>query len=323
MERLASAQDGGEGLKRDAGDVVLRLLGGQRLAGSLGMEAQLVGAAVGGAKGIAHFLGPDAAGGPELADLLEEVVVHVEEEAEARGEVVDAQPPLLGVANVLEPVCQGEGQFLYGVGAGLPDVVAADADGIPARHVAGAEFHGVGNQPHGGAGWEDVLVLGYVFFENVVLDSAANLVQRSSLLLGQRQVHGPDDGGGGVDGHGRGYLVQANAVEQSFHVGQRRHRDAAGAELTVGPRVVGVVPIEGGHIEGYREASLPLLQQELEPLVGFLGTPKPGEHTESPQAAPVAGIMDAAQVGELTGQAHRVHVALAGGIGGGVELLHR
>ena len=40
VQRLAAAQDGGERLHGDAHDVVLRLLGGQRAARGLGVEAQ-------------------------------------------------------------------------------------------------------------------------------------------------------------------------------------------------------------------------------------------------------------------------------------------
>ena len=287
------------------------------------MEAKLVGAGVRRTEGVAHLLGPDAPGGPELADLFEEVVVHVEKEAEPGREFVHIQAPFLGVPYILETVGKGECQLLHRVRPGLPDVVAADADRVPARYVARAELHGVCNETHRRRRREHVLVLGDVLLQNVVLDGPADLVQRRALLLGQGKVHGPDDGGRGIDGHRSGDLVQPDAVEQRLHVGQRRHGHAAGAELAEGSRVVGVVAVQGRHVEGYGQSCLPLVQQELEALVGLLRPPEPREHAECPQPAPVAGVVDAAQVGKLARQAHRFHVALAGGVCSRVELVDR
>jgi hypothetical protein len=44
-----------------------------------------------GPEALAHDLGPHPPGGAELRDLLEDVVVAVEEEGQARGEVVDLE----------------------------------------------------------------------------------------------------------------------------------------------------------------------------------------------------------------------------------------
>ena len=46
VQRLGAAEDGGQRLKRDADDVVIRLLGGQRAACRLRVEAQLLRARV-------------------------------------------------------------------------------------------------------------------------------------------------------------------------------------------------------------------------------------------------------------------------------------
>ena len=92
MERLAPTQHGRQGLQRDADHVVVRLLRGQRLPRGLGVEPQFMRAGVRGAEGVAHFLGPDAAGRAEFADLLEEVVVHIEKEAQPGRELVHVQP---------------------------------------------------------------------------------------------------------------------------------------------------------------------------------------------------------------------------------------
>ena len=80
VQRLRSAEHRRERLHRDADDVVVGLLRGERAAGRLGVEAQLQRARIGGAEALAHEPRPQPAGGAELGDLFEEVVVRVEEE---------------------------------------------------------------------------------------------------------------------------------------------------------------------------------------------------------------------------------------------------
>ncbi len=91
--------------------------------------------AVGRPVALAHPAGPDAPRGAVLGDLLEEVDVGVEEEAEPRRELVDRQARRQGGLDVGEPVGQREGQLLGGRRARLADVVARDRDGMPARHL--------------------------------------------------------------------------------------------------------------------------------------------------------------------------------------------
>ena len=93
MQALCAPEYAGERLKCDADEVDLGLLGGERDARRLRVEAQQGGAAVGRAIAIVHPAGPDAAGGAVLGDLLEEVDVRVEEEAEPRREAPPPYPP--------------------------------------------------------------------------------------------------------------------------------------------------------------------------------------------------------------------------------------
>ena len=58
---------------------------------------------------------------------------------------------------------------------------------------------------------------------------------------------------------------------RTLHVGQGRDRHAALAELADGLRRVGVVAVQGRHVEGDREAGLALREQVLEARVGLLG----------------------------------------------------
>ena len=71
-----------------------------------------------------------------LGDLLEEVAVRVEEERDARHEVVDVEPGVDAVLHVLEAVAQREGQLLQRRRAGFADVVPAHRDRVPLRHFA-------------------------------------------------------------------------------------------------------------------------------------------------------------------------------------------
>src|SRR5690606_39410298 len=72
-------------------DVVLRLLRDERHARGLRMRAQPPGLLLLRAIHIAHALRPDAPRRTELRDLLEEVVVHVEEERQAGSEIIDVE----------------------------------------------------------------------------------------------------------------------------------------------------------------------------------------------------------------------------------------
>ena len=76
---------------RDADDVVVGLLRGERAAGRLRVEAELLRARVGGAEPVAHDPRPQPPRGAELRDLLEEVVVRVEEERQPLAELVDVE----------------------------------------------------------------------------------------------------------------------------------------------------------------------------------------------------------------------------------------
>ena len=91
VERLGAAQHRGQRLVRHPGHVVVRLLRGQRHPGRLAVEPHLPAARVPRAVALAHVPGPDPARGPELGDLLEEVVVDVPEEGEPGREAVHVE----------------------------------------------------------------------------------------------------------------------------------------------------------------------------------------------------------------------------------------
>ena len=135
VQRLRAAQHRRQRLQRHAHDVVLRLLRRQRRAAGLRVEAQLQRIRVLRAKAIAHEARPQPPRRAELGDFFEEVVVRVEEERELRREVVDLQAGLQRRFDVRDRIRQRERHFLHRRRSGLADVIAADADRVPVRHV--------------------------------------------------------------------------------------------------------------------------------------------------------------------------------------------
>ena len=189
VQRLGAPEGGRQGLDGDAGDVVLGLLGGERHAGGLGVEPAHHCPFVGGAVALFHPPGPDAASGTELADLLEEVGVGVEEEREASPELVDVLSFGEGGFDVGESVGEGERQFLRGGRAGFADVVPGDRDGVPLRHLGRGVADHVGHDPHARARGIDVLLLRLVLLQDVVLDRAGQIGLGDATLLADGDVH--------------------------------------------------------------------------------------------------------------------------------------
>ena len=241
----------------------------------------------------------------------------VEEEAEARREVVDPQAPGEGVLDIGHPVGDREGQLLDRGRAGLADVVAADRDRVPARHLVGPELDRVGHEAHRGPGREEELFLGDELLEDVVLRRALEGGPRHPGLLGGDDVHRPDRSGRAVDRHRRADLIERKAGEEDLHVCQARHRDAAGSELALRLRVVGVVAVQGRHVVGDREPGLAGGEKRAEPGIRVLGGAEPGEHPHRPETAAVARRVDAAGEWRLAGQADvakRVDVVVTTGV---------
>ena len=134
VQRLRAAEHRRQRLERRPHDVDLGLLGRQRDACGLRVEAHEERALALGAVAVAQLARPDPAGRAVLRDLLEEVDVRVEEEREPRREVVDVHPPLAAGLDVGEPVGQRERQLLGRGRPRLADVVPRDRDRVPARH---------------------------------------------------------------------------------------------------------------------------------------------------------------------------------------------
>ena len=86
VQRLRSAEHRSQRLNRDANDVVVRLLRGQRASRGLRVEAQNGRSRILALEPLRHHLVPDLARRAVLGDLFEKVVVRVEEERQPRRE---------------------------------------------------------------------------------------------------------------------------------------------------------------------------------------------------------------------------------------------
>ena len=106
VQRLRSAENGGERLQRGAHDVVVGLLRGERAAGRLRVESQRPGARIFRAVALDHRFVPDAASGAVLGDFFEKVAVRVEEERKLRHEFVDVEAAAHAPLDVFEAIAQ-------------------------------------------------------------------------------------------------------------------------------------------------------------------------------------------------------------------------
>src|SRR5437773_306160 len=81
--------------------------------------------------------------------------------------------------------------------------------------------------------------------------------------------------------------VEPASVKQRFHVGKRIDRDAAFSDFALGHRMIRVITHQCRQMKRNGEPRLPVLQQIVIPLVGFLGRPEPAELPHRPQFAAV------------------------------------
>ena len=312
VQRLAPAGGRGEGLQRDAHDVVERALGRERRAAGLGVEAQGERALVARPEALAHERGPDPAGRAEFRDLGEDVVVGVEEEREARREDVDLEAGRDGRLDVGDAVREREPELLRGTRAGLADVVPGDRDRVEARQALVAVAEEVDRQAHRRARREDVVAARGVLLEHVVLHRASQLLRRDAVRLARQLVEQQQDGRGRVDRHRRRHLAQRDAVEQPQHVVERVDRDARAAHLAAREGIVRVEAELRGQVERDREARLPALEQQVEALVRLLGRREPRVLAHRPRARGVAVGADAACVRVLAGALLHVLIVVRG-----------
>ena len=295
MQRLRAAEHRGQRLQGHARDVVHRLLRGQRHSRGLRVKAHQPGALVLRAEAFFHHPIPNLAGRAVFGDLLEEIIVRVEEEAEARTELVHIEAAPARPLDVLDAVIQSERQFLQRGRAGLANVVSADGNRVEAGREFRAELESVDHQPHRRRRRIDVFLLRDVFLENVVLNRAGNLFPVRALLLRDHQIHRPQHRRGRVDGHRDRGFFQIDAAEKNFHVFERIDGHAALADFAFAGRMIGVIAHQRGQVECDGKAAAAVLEQIFVALVGFLGRGESGELPHGVELAAISGGVNAAR----------------------------
>ena len=237
-------------------------------------------------------------------------------------EVIDVHAGRYPRLHVREPVREREREFLQRGGPGLPDVIAADGDGVPLRHVLGTVGHDVGDDAHRGLRWEDPRLLGDVLLQKVVLESPPERLGRHALLLAHADVHREQHRRRSVDGHRRADLVERDAVEQGLHVPERVDGHAAHSDFALGALVVRVVPHDGREVERYRQTRLTMVKQEFVAPIRILRRAESGKLPHRPQTPAVHVVPNAARVGKLARETEVAFVVQIGDVLGRVEEVH-
>ena len=175
-----SCQRDAEHLQHDALHVVLGLGLGQAERVDLDAVAEPAHLRVRDAVPLLGQLVPQLHERAHLAHLLDEPHAGVDEERDAADDL--AELVLRHLARVPHRVEHGDrraqrvGQLLLRCGAGLLQVVAADVDGVPLRHLVDRVGDDVSDQPQRVLGREHVGAAGEVLLDDVVLGGARELM---------------------------------------------------------------------------------------------------------------------------------------------------
>ena len=211
-------QGDAERLEHDALHVVLGLRLGEPERVHLHAVAEAAQLLVGDAVALGRDAVPQHAEGAQLAHLLDEADARVHEERDAPddlGELVVAH--LARLAHRVEHVDRGGERvrdLLDRRRARFLQVVRADVDRVPLRHVTHRVAHEVDGEPARRLGAEDVRAARQVLLHDVVLRGAREQRRVDAALLGQREVHAEQPHRGRVDRHRRVHLVERDALEQ-------------------------------------------------------------------------------------------------------------
>ena len=127
VQRLGVPLGGGHRLDAGAGDVVERVLRGQRPPGGLRMGAQRQRFRVPGPESTDE-LTPQQTAGAKFGHLHEEVHPDAPEKRQPRRELVDVQAGVEAGLDVVDTVGECVGEFEIGCGTGFLDVVAGNRD---------------------------------------------------------------------------------------------------------------------------------------------------------------------------------------------------
>src|SRR5580692_2123656 len=204
------------------------------------METHQPGALVLGPEPLLHHLIPDLARRPVFRDLLEEIVVRVEKEAEPRTKFVYVKAAPACPFDIFDAIIKCESQLLQRSRSGFANVISADRDCVKAWRELRSEFECVDYQTHRRRWRIDVFLLRYVFLENVVLHGSGNLFPVRALLFCHDQIHGPQHRSGRVDSHRNRGALETDPAEKNLHILERINGHAALADLALARWMIGV-----------------------------------------------------------------------------------
>ena len=174
------------------------------------------------------------------------------EKRNARRKVVHVETRLHSGAQVLQTVRQRVSEFDIRGGSGFLHMVSAHTDAVELRHFLRAVAENVADDPHGTIGRINIGIADHEFFQDVVLNGAAQLLRFHSLLFGGHNVKRHDWEHGAVHGHRHRHLAKRNLVEQNLHIEDRVDCHASLADIAGHALVVGVVSSMRGQIERNR-----------------------------------------------------------------------
>src|SRR6185312_2010319 len=99
----------------------------------LRVETQHHGTRVLSMETIPHDMRPHTPCGPKLGYLFEQIIVAIEEKGKASRKGIYIESRIEGSLHIANGIGKRKGHFLYSSRACFAHMIAADADGIPAR----------------------------------------------------------------------------------------------------------------------------------------------------------------------------------------------
>ncbi len=269
-------------LRRRAGEVVLELGGNQRATAGLRMQFEKLRLRP-GAEHVAHADGPNATGNPRQRYVFG-IQPAIEKERQPRPELIHRYPARGEHLHVGKAVRKRVSGLLHRSGTGFANVITADGDGVPARHLARGVFDHVGQKSQRRIDGEDGFILRLDFLQNVGLNGPAQFGNhtRPEPAFGRGDVHGHDDRRRAADGHGRGKIrrTKVKPVVEPHHVFHRVDGHAAFADFSENAVRIAVQPVKGGAIKRRAQAMGALVAREIvKALVRVLGQHQAGEQT--------------------------------------------
>jgi len=200
MQGLGAAEYGGKCLEGGSDDIIVRILLGQTPARRLAMSPEHGGLRVLRIE-LTHQPVPEEAGRPEHSDIHEEVHADAEKERQPWSKLVDIKAGLHGGSHIFQSVRHRECCLQHAVGSGFHHVVAADGNGIVARHVPRTEADNIGDNSHRRDRWINKGIPGQIYLENIILDSTGKLGMLDSLFLPCHDITCKDWNDSAIHGH--------------------------------------------------------------------------------------------------------------------------